>query len=259
MKCVWDTDWTRRLACSRLVVDELAERGAPVPRYIRFGHEPGLGTWSVVEWLDGRPIGQLVTAELLEDVLALLSKADGAGRAAAADATCPSTAVLVQSAFEAGAPELTALRTHAPDTAALADRLLALREAGGDGVWRTEDAVHGDFLVTQLLVNEDGRLAGVIDWDAATSGDRAFDLALLFQNVHVQGDRTGMTAPAEVVARIADEGRNSSGAFGAYLAYHLLKMVGFVVLRNPRHIEWRLDVAHRVLASYQDGAAARSD
>jgi hypothetical protein len=40
--------------------------------------------------------------------------------------------------------------------------------------------VHGDLHPGQLLLDRNGRLAGIIDWDEASLGDPAFDLQLAY-------------------------------------------------------------------------------
>jgi Ser/Thr protein kinase RdoA (MazF antagonist) len=42
----------------------------------------------------------------------------------------------------------------------------------------SSDIVHFDFTPSNILV-AGGRISGVIDWDGACAGDRAFDLATL--------------------------------------------------------------------------------
>ena len=110
------------------------------------------------------------------------------------------------------------------------------------------DAVHGDMIISQLMVDPRGHLVSVIDWDEAAYGNRAIDLALLFQNVEVQGDRTSIRPEKAVVRALAERGLQiAADGFEAAIHYHVLKMLAFVLAHNPRHVEWRLDVANRVL------------
>jgi aminoglycoside phosphotransferase (APT) family kinase protein len=255
MKCVWETDWRTQLECAGVVVSALHERGAAVPRFIASGFFPTLGTWYLVDWLAGTPVEQL-TEGLLRDVLAFSDTAADAAPTSR-QAACATTWARISAAFSGEAPELSAVDRHSPATRSVADELRLLWAAGSGFEARNADAVHGDFLVTQVLVSDQGRLAGVLDWDNATTGDRGFDLALLFVNVHAQGDRTGKQPNVDVVRTLARRGTEISGpAFGAYLAYHLLKMVGFVVVHNPPHIAWRCDLTHRILAGYRSAVTA---
>ncbi|MFN2483484.1 MAG: phosphotransferase family protein [Candidatus Limnocylindria bacterium] len=257
MKCVWDTDWRAQLVCAERVVEALQRRSAPAPRFRAWDFDAAVGTWFIVDWLAGTPVEQL-DERLLSDVLEFSDLAADAAVGPGADG-CISTAERLTVVMDDGSPERRAMRTHSRETAALLDEFDALREERGAradraGVTqpRSHDAVHGDFLVTQLLVGDRGELVGVLDWDNACWGDRAFDLALLFLNVHAQEDRTGRHPGDEVFGKLAKRGTEISGeAFATYLAYHLLKMVGFVVRHNPAHVAWRSDLARRVIATYR--------
>jgi aminoglycoside phosphotransferase (APT) family kinase protein len=54
----------------------------------------------------------------------------------------------------------------------------ALDDVPGGHVLRTDTLVHGDLYARHLLVDEGGRLAGVIDWGDVHLGDPAVDLAV---------------------------------------------------------------------------------
>jgi hypothetical protein len=81
LKCLWDADWRDRIASASRVVDVLASRGAPVPRYLVSGYTPELGTWYAQEYLSGQRIEQL-SASLLADVFSLNDMQAGCGRVA---------------------------------------------------------------------------------------------------------------------------------------------------------------------------------
>lgn len=114
------------------------------------------------------------------------------------------------------------------------------------------DLVHGDLLATQFLRDDRERLTGVTDWDSAGRGDRSIDLALLFLNVHAQADRLVQPTPISVVKRLAGAVSDRMvPRMSAALGYHLLKMLHFVSEHNAKHIEWRTDLARRVLENYR--------
>jgi hypothetical protein len=242
LKCIWDIDWRPRVVVAAAVVDRVRARGLPVPLIHHWGFLPGIGTWLVADYLPGRTLSQLDPV-ILPQALAFIDQLRGC-------------AVDVGNGFSWSEEVARTLRPRSH-----AQRVL--RGAGGDAAelarvaapYRVaaehlshDDAVHGDLVVTQLLVDRTARrLAGVIDWDQAARGSRAIDLALLFQNVHVQGDRTGAGATPEVLSAIARAGVDAAGpGFVAAVHAHLVEMVAFVVEHNPRHVPWRLDVAARV-------------
>jgi hypothetical protein len=92
----------------------------------------------------------------------------------------------------------------------------ATRTGSTSSATSSRDAVHGDFLATQLLVRRN-RLVGVLDWDGAWSGERGQDLALLLYNAFARTDRLkARPAPRTAV----------------YLP---------LARRNAPHIPWRID------------------
>lgn len=246
LKCVWDTDWRDRLELAMGVVDRLRERGAPVPRFLEYGHDERLGTWYLQERVGGKPLPQL-TSSVLPAVLAFVDLM--AGLTPARDAAW-SWSADVGRVLGPGSARLELLSRAGPATAAIADAAAAFGETAR---WLPDmDAVHGDFLSPQIMVDASHRLVAVIDWDEAAYGSRAIDLALLFQNVEVQADRTTIPAEPAVVQTLAQRGLTIAGpGFAAAVHYHLVKMLAFVVAFNPKHVDWRLDVAARVLRNLE--------
>jgi hypothetical protein len=250
LKCVWDTDWRPRLETAIEVVERLRARGAPIPRFLASGYLDGTGTWYVQDHLDGTPARQLAPT-LLAQVLEFI---EGMADVAPPDRSW-SWSSEVERVLAPGSDQTTILARAGGACAAIADRAIAHLDAARG--LRTSDAVHGDLLASQLMVNAEGRLLAVIDWDEAAYGSRAIDLALLFQNVEVQGDRTSIPPDPTVIRRIAECGLEIDGAgFRAAVHYHVVKMLAFVVAYNPAHVVWRLDVAKRVLDNLDTVAGA---
>jgi hypothetical protein len=227
------------------IVRALRQRGLGVPRVHDSGYVPGTGTWIISDYVPGRALTQL-DAHILPDALGFIEVMSGA--AMGLDVTF-SWSADASGTLGDGSTPLRILEAAGGAAAELGR--LARAQASAAGALVDDDAVHGDLVVTQLLANRSGRrLAGVIDWEQAGRGSRAIDLALLFQNVHVQADRTGVQPEPEVVEAIAAAGVRAAGdGFAASVHAHLVKMVAFVLANNPPHVEWRLEVASRVRAS----------
>jgi aminoglycoside phosphotransferase (APT) family kinase protein len=245
-KCIWDTDWSSRLESASAVVDRLAERGAQVPRYLAHGVSED-GTWVVQEYLPGRRVESL-TPRLLEDVLAAHSLQRDAG-------------VGLTGAFRWVDHVARWMEAHSSPTLAVIERRADTRSlfgpltnligaatppAAGD------DAVHGDFLATQLRARR-GRLVGIVDWDGAGVGDSAHDLALLTYNTFAQADRLGREADPNTVDSLIGHGRALSGApvFAWFLAYEILLALDFVLEHNPSHVGWRAQLGQRTIEAFQ--------
>jgi hypothetical protein len=249
LKCIWDVDWRTRLSTAARVVDELRDRGGPAPRYLHYGFVDGVGTWSLQERLPGRSVKQL-TRHLLIQVLHMNELQAQRGRPPSSGFNWADHVTREVLSDASGMD--TALRMHSCSTERVASsirqKLLsdpAVRMCRGD-------LVHGDFLATQILVS-DGRISGVLDWDVAAYGDRCIDLALLFMNVHVQADRLRRPLDQEMVLSLGSAAVTEFGhaKFGLCLAYHLMRMLGFVVQNAPARVPWRTSLALRTIQSFE--------
>ncbi|WP_206314273.1 phosphotransferase enzyme family protein [Streptomyces coryli] len=162
------------------VTEALRETGYPAPATelaVQLGDDVAV----VQELLPGSKI-DLLTPELLEQVLALRARHVGAleGRA-----TIPGRPLYLLSSgpgYCLHEPPL----AHSTRTAALVRRVRAIGEEYGDELPGT-DAVHGDFHPGNIL-QADGLVTGVVDWDGASRGDAGLDLVNLRFGVHPQKD-----------------------------------------------------------------------
>ncbi|WP_084003645.1 aminoglycoside phosphotransferase family protein [Agromyces aureus] len=158
---------------------ELAGRlPTPVPAPVRIGRPaPEFGydvPWSIVPWLPGVsaleftvPVRDAAAVALAEFVAAL-----GVPARAAAPVS-PVRGVPLAVRDESVRARLAAGRVDEPDAVARVwERSLAASVWHGPPVW-----LHGDLHPGNLLLHDDGALAGVIDFGDLTAGDPATDLA----------------------------------------------------------------------------------
>jgi hypothetical protein len=163
------------------LVGRLRNRWYPVPRYVIRGLHPA-GRYVIQAALPGAPVKRLTPAQV-EQILALNERQRDL---APADAP-PWPAVLVEVALNGGNGYclLDPMRQHGPDTARLLDLVQELAARHQHVAAPTTDVVHFDLNPTNILAQPD-RITGVVDWDGARTGDRAFDLATLLFYVYDQ-------------------------------------------------------------------------
>jgi aminoglycoside phosphotransferase (APT) family kinase protein len=135
-----------------------------------------------------------------------------------------------------------------PGYAELVARLEAGLPAGGDGT-----LVHGDFRIDNVLLamDQDPRIAAVVDWEMATLGDPLADLGLTLVYwadpedtgwADVQVGATATAAPgfwsrAEFAASYAAQtGRDLSG-IGYYMAFGCFKLAVVLEGINARFLQ----------------------
>lgn len=133
------------------------------------------------------------------------------------------------------------LASHNARTAALLDWVHAV---GADGSHMIgDDLVHMDFHPGNVLV-DDGRLAGVIDWDGACRGDRFFDLTTL--RFHLAAAAPQLVAEVDNRLSLISARRRR-----AYWAHMALRQVDWSI---RHHDEATVD---RWLAVAESGMAGR--
>ncbi|TDQ45864.1 phosphotransferase family protein [Actinorugispora endophytica] len=116
-----------------------------------------------------------------------------------------------------------------PGVDELRDRLAAsLPESGAAAV------VHGDYRLDNALVDEEDRIAAVLDWEMSTLGDPITDLALVLAytsgglpsdiGVSDVQDAPGFPGADEIVARYAERSGRDVSDLGWYLGFAYFKL-----------------------------------
>jgi thiamine kinase-like enzyme len=95
------------------------------------------------------------------------------------------------------------------------------------------DIVHYDFSPANLLLNEQQRVVGVVDWEGVRVGDRLFDLAT--QLFYAPSDG----AVLRRLRRAALE-RGRRGVLGIYLCHLIVRQVDFSIRHHRPAVvaEW---------------------
>lgn len=183
-----DPNWVTQIEHATLITDRLRRAGCPAPRYVLSGVTgDGITFWLQTE-LPGQPLGAL-TATHVPRLLELNNL-----QAVRVVAEQNWQAMIFGTVFEDRDGWSNTLKRHSPDTAHLASAVTHW-VAGLEGS-RCEgnDVVHGDFTASNLLA-DGGEITGIVDWEAAGRGDRAFDLAcLLFYEYETEDVRDALEA-----------------------------------------------------------------
>ena len=235
-----------RLAEAVRLVDRLRSRWYPVPRYVARGMHRG-GLYVVQTALTGAPVTRLSPSQV-EQIVALneiqrgLATPPPAPPSATSPAAEPWPARVADDVLHGGDGYclLDPMRQHSPTTAQLLDLVQALVARHRGATTPTTDAVHFDFQANNML-GLSGKISGVVDWDGAQAGDRAFDLAtLLFYGYAQEPARDALWSR---VTSITDP-----AAVGVYLAHLIHRQVDWSIRHyEPSTIEFWLERARIVL------------
>ncbi len=163
-----------RLARAARVTECLQPLGYPVPRYLVIGTAPNGDLYYIEEALPGRPIRRLTEQHQVDRLLELNDLQAGRAVSSEQDWSAYATRVV----FDDASGWAASLRAYSVDTAAVVTALEAITTGKRESCRTNADVVHGDLSPGNILVDR-GQISGIIDWDAAGCGDRAFDLALL--------------------------------------------------------------------------------
>jgi aminoglycoside phosphotransferase len=224
------------------VAKRLRARGYPTPEYLYYGSVYDT-SYLIQSELPGHPMGRL-TAAFLPSLLALNELQAGQAGAGAGPHEWPK--IVVDSVLYGadGYCLLDTMRSYSAVTDRLLDTLQAVVAAhAADTDTTTDDIVHFDFTAANILVG-DRQITGVIDWEGACAGDRAFDLATL---LFYSADRP------EICRLLWRRARELSGvaALRVYLAHLILRQVEWSIRHhNQPTIERWLARAEQVLHEF---------
>lgn len=107
--------------------------------------------------------------------------------------------------------------------------------------------VHGDFRLDNVLVDDQDRMAAVIDWEMATLGDPLTDLALMvlygrMGQIAVGNDvadvtsAPGFLSEAEIIERYAASSHRDLSRFGFYIGLASYKLAGILEGIHYRYV-----------------------
>lgn len=212
-----DAGMDERVHRARLVTEHLRDWGYPVPRYLFEGVVDDLH-YSLQEALPGRPIGS-VSLTHLPRLLELNALQRGASPLPAGD--WPQWIVgSVLDGFDSYCV-LASLEGYSRSTRALLAEVQSLAVRYSNAACPTIDIVHFDFNPVNIL-DDDGQISGVVDWDGATSGDCAFDVVtLLFYARQDQDARRALWRHLNV--------DSTPGAVSLYLAHLIVRQVDWSI------------------------------
>ncbi|MBL7257827.1 phosphotransferase family protein [Paractinoplanes lichenicola] len=211
------------------LVDRARQAGVPTARHELAAHVDGRRV-IVQQRLPGSPPHK-PDAHLVRQMIAINDRMAGL----LADVPAPTPGELHLTADGPGFCLHQPLAEHSTRTAALLERI---HRIGADGpVLAGDDLVHMDFHPGNVLVDTQGRVTGLIDWDGATRGDRLFDLVTL--RFVLTGGGPGLLGPLD--QRLAGV---SAHRYNAYWAHMSLRMVDWSIRHHDAAaVDHWLDVA----------------
>ena len=241
----WFPDETvaERYAVLLPALDVLRSRGVPVPEYPHVLVVDGW-TLSAQRVLPGTALGlRNASPATVERIVECVAAMGGVACPLPAPGLLPWGASIVQTLTVGvdGWGMHEPLRNGGRRSAAVLDRVETVG-AGADPAWfPTDGLVHLDLHTDNVLVEDDGTLTGIIDWEGACGGDPRFDL------VRFAFDLDGHDQPVwDVVEATGIEPR----VLRAYVAHDALVCTSWAIRDRPEDVPRQLARAERVLDRY---------
>lgn len=199
------------------VLDVVRRHGLPVPRYELLAELPdGIGV--VQERLTGQPPTRIDRA-LLESMIAITDRFAGLA------AKVPELPVPSMHLLESGPGFCLheSLRAYDDRTRRVLDWV---HEVGRDepSTMTGDDLVHLDFHTGNVLVDDTGRITGIVDWDGIGRGDRRFGLVTLQFDAHARLPDVRLDWFDELLESVL-----SPGVLRLYWAHMTLRMVDWSI------------------------------
>jgi aminoglycoside phosphotransferase (APT) family kinase protein len=161
-------------------LEQARARGWPTSKWLAYGALPNDGAYIVEEFIAGERPSRL-ERRVLERLLDALDVQAGARPVTDQDWS----SYIYRCVFEGEADLARRMRAR-PETAALLRRLEAITAAGRAVRLPSEDLVHGDFVLNNMIVR--GSQPYLLDAAHAGKGTRAYDLATLLMETTVGGE-----------------------------------------------------------------------
>lgn len=217
-------------------LNELSARGYPVPTYLTFGTS-GDTAYLVQTRLPGAPLNERLAPAHVPTLLALNEL-----QANAPDPLDAWPSPIVDPVLHGGDGFclLDTMRQHSEATRELLSILQNTVMSVMDQIDSTTDVVHLDFTYSNILAEKD-EITGVIDWEATTTGDRAFDLVTL--QFYVFNDRATRIPLWNRALEVA-----GPAPVKAYFAHIIHRQVEWSIRFHPINVfEHFLSLARNVL------------
>ena len=227
-----DPDLPEKLPYVAGQVPELRRRGIPVPRILAHGPLDDDSYGWVLERLPGAP-ATVFGEPLLGDLIGLITRMAGVPPGPHRNDLGYWVPAAV---FDDAARYWETAMAMGPAVAGFCLRLRAWAGRPSSGQAPGHGYVHVDLNLSNVLVDDAGRLSGVIDTEHLGVGDRCVDLARLAFEWHWLA-RTGAAGlAADGMGRLAAFGRVLSGDawWRIAVAYELISRVGW---RSEHHTE----------------------
>ena len=226
--------WLQSIERARRITDHLRSQHVPVPAYTLADSFEGIAYW-IQTGLPGAPPTQVSLAQLQQLLVYLEAQA---GQSVTPEQNW--SIYVLDVVFRGESGWSNSLLSYAPATRAVLERLTQLLANKRSTILRSDDIVHGDLVIENVLVSGE-RISGIVDWDAAGCGDRSLDCSKLLFGCYDQPEQRELLS-AYIRALSGQQG------LALYLGYNILAQLDWSIHHHtPAMIEEGIAKSHRIL------------
>lgn len=221
-----DPAWADRIARAARLVSKARAAGYPTPAWLAVGTTSTGTPYHLQEYVHGTPLADASPLDLsLAEQLVGISETQ---RELVSDRQHSWSDYVRGVVYDGWGGSWAAARATDDHAAQLIDRYERVCHQYRDAELPATDLVHGDLNVSNLLVR-DGRIAAVIDVEAASGGTRAYDLVTLAASAARDGAAAGVDEYLfEAALRAAGRPAAAVSAAAGYA-----DLVGFALAVDP--------------------------
>ena len=209
---------------AKSITDRLLSLKYPVPKYIYSGRVDN-GLYWVQQELLGNPLWQNPTVEQIEKILSFLSLQENQ---AVSDKQNYSS-IIKDTVFGNRLSGLKSIQNYSSEMREFLGNLSSLVKDLESMPLQSSDIVHGDFSYNQVMVNDDGVITGIIDWQEAGCGDWLVDLTRLIYSLH---DRPHLANPI-----IKSVNQENLPRVKLYTAFTTIEMLLWPIQQNQENVK----------------------
>jgi aminoglycoside phosphotransferase len=226
--------WLQSIQRARWITDHLRALHVPVPAYILADTFEDSAYW-IQTGLPGAPPAQLSLAQLQQLLVYIDAQA---GQSLTPEQNWSTYVLDVLFRGESGWSN--SLLNYGPATHAVLERLMQLLADKHSTILRSDDIVHGDLSLDNVLVAGD-RVSGIVDWDAAGCGDRCLDFSkLLFYSYEQPALRELLSTRIRALSGPA--------GLALYLGYNILAQLDWSIHHHSAAwVDQGIEKSHRIL------------
>ncbi len=240
LKCSTDPKWINQLKRVLPVVERMRLVNYPTPTFLFIGISDDEVPYHVQTLIDGSPL-KAITKFNIDRILEIIEIQAGLGK----ESDNNWSDYVYNVVYNDASGWKSNVSSYSSESSELVSTIEVILAQFRDTVLPTNDVVHGDFLTDNILQNN-GEIVSIIDFESSGKGCRAIDLAQLF----VWSD-IDLELRKVILDRMILVSNKSISII--CLAYEMICIINFMIEnQTPNDVEASMILARKILGYIQE-------